>query len=596
MNHKYQLNMILSSFKAFKAVVCLFFVIMPLAVSSQGLKIKEMKLVMSDLSASVNQRNDYAGTPCGMVKVIVSNPEISFGNNVVGNVENKTNEYWVYLPKGSKELVIKRQNYLPMTVRFSDYGIDEIDSKVTYQLVLKEVSFNADKNCVVINATPKNAQLKIDDVVVEKREEGSYKMYLEKGEHVVRLETPGYRTGIEVVKTGKGLQTIDVILESLMAKVKIDCQTTTAMIYANDEKLGTGSWEGDLVAGEYSIEARKEGFITKTISASFAEKETKVIDIPQLERDMVSFVIKTTPSDCFERNVYVDGRVEGHDSIISMSLPYGLHLLKVEIAGCNTLEENINVNHNIDTLTYHLIPKNRKYELAYKGDFNSIMDLSRVHYLSGLDIGFDSEITLEDKYWLAKIKERLSDDMVLEDLSRRDLEEIIVVGGYVKDTTVIDRIANYWIRREDCSSNSVAYAYYLLAKYEKAITWWELYLKELKKDPEFLDYDDRPAYQTCLNIYFCYKEMGDVENALQWLYNGIDIYPLTDNDGKPIIYGEYLSMERAIGDIFFDRNNTLEAIKWYRRYYRDETLSCPPSADFVKEMKRKGIYDKVVGN
>ena len=235
-----------------------FFIVVSAYTDAQELKVKEMKRIMSDLSASTHQRLDSDGIACGLVKVHVGDSSIDFGTDVVGSVDNKVNEYWVYLPTGSKSLIIKRSNFLPMQISFKDYGIDEIESKVTYSLELKGVSFNREKCTLIINLIPKDATLKIDGIQVDKQEGGSYRLYLAKGEHICRIDAQGYSPAVEFVTSGKGLQNVDVSLESLMASVKIKSKTEGAVLFIDGKKVGISEWEGHLAAGK--LRQRKMGF------------------------------------------------------------------------------------------------------------------------------------------------------------------------------------------------------------------------------------------------------------------------------------------------------------------------------------------------
>ena len=107
---------------------------------SQGFKVKEFQQNMSDGSA-FHAPMDGNGHPCGLVKVRTDNGELKFKGDIVGDVENKTNEYWVFMAQGSKSLNILHPNFLPIIVDFSSFGIDEVASKATYILTLNEQKF-----------------------------------------------------------------------------------------------------------------------------------------------------------------------------------------------------------------------------------------------------------------------------------------------------------------------------------------------------------------------------------------------------------------------------------------------------------------------
>ena len=59
--------------------------------------------------------------------------------NAVGEVDNLTNEYYVYLSPGTKKLTIHiGQNILD--VLFSDFGVDNVEAKTTYEMRIINVS------------------------------------------------------------------------------------------------------------------------------------------------------------------------------------------------------------------------------------------------------------------------------------------------------------------------------------------------------------------------------------------------------------------------------------------------------------------------
>ena len=259
-----------------------------------------------DISASTQLRNDSTETPCGLVKVQVNNSHLSFGKEAVGNIDNKLNEYWVYLPKGTKELTIKRQKYLPMKIHFKDYGINAIDSKTCYLLTLKELSYNPDKNTLVINVRPVKAKVIIDNMMIDSEDGGSYRLILEKGEHVCKITADGYRPSVQIVKTGKDVQIVDVDLESLMADVTISCETAGAELFVNNERIGMGNWVGNLPAGNIRIEARKEGFLPSHSNVTVTEKGKHKFELPALER--LKGNIRIISNDMNFASVLFDGR------------------------------------------------------------------------------------------------------------------------------------------------------------------------------------------------------------------------------------------------------------------------------------------------
>lgn len=106
-------------------------------VSGQKLTVEKMEVADGDLTASVHQRLDKNGNPCGLVKVQLPADGAKFEGNVLGDVVYKTGEYWVYMSEGSYMLNIKHPNYHPLMVNFRDYNIRKVERKTTYVLTLQ---------------------------------------------------------------------------------------------------------------------------------------------------------------------------------------------------------------------------------------------------------------------------------------------------------------------------------------------------------------------------------------------------------------------------------------------------------------------------
>ena len=103
-------------------------------VFAQELKVGAMSESLTDLSASTSLRLDNEGVECALIKVQMAMQDVIFEGSIVGDVDYKGSEYWVYMKKGSKRLMINHPNCMPLEVVFEDYGIEEIKGKITYTL------------------------------------------------------------------------------------------------------------------------------------------------------------------------------------------------------------------------------------------------------------------------------------------------------------------------------------------------------------------------------------------------------------------------------------------------------------------------------
>ena len=119
--------------------ILLSLVLLFAAISSafaQELTVKSFKLASSDLTAQTQPRKDLNYRNCALIKVGIGLQGVQFEGGIMGNVENKTGEYWVYMPQGNRQLKVKHANYAPVMVTFADYGVEKLESNRTYELIV----------------------------------------------------------------------------------------------------------------------------------------------------------------------------------------------------------------------------------------------------------------------------------------------------------------------------------------------------------------------------------------------------------------------------------------------------------------------------
>ncbi len=102
----------------------------------QSFELTKMEHIPTDLTASTQSRVDLNGVKCGLVKVQCVLEGVTFSGNVIGKVEEKEGEYWVYMTNGSKFLSINHPKLLPLNVAFMEFLGSEIKSGYTYRMIL----------------------------------------------------------------------------------------------------------------------------------------------------------------------------------------------------------------------------------------------------------------------------------------------------------------------------------------------------------------------------------------------------------------------------------------------------------------------------
>ncbi len=387
--------------KAWRIVYLLMLIIYGQQSYSQGFKVKEFSQNVSDGSA-FHAPLGPDGHQCGLIKVRTDDAMLQFRGDVVGEVENKMNEYWVYMPQGSNQLRILHPNFLPMTVVFSGYGIAGIDPKHTYILTLSPKKYKKEKCGLVVTVKPESAVFSVDGIPIENLSgNGYYQLYLPKGDHICRAEQKGFRPFVQAAATGKGTQYMNAELESVMAELEVRCRTETADIYVDGELKGNGQWKGTVFAGNHNIEARQQNFISSSQTVSIAEKESRTFVIPQLKRAKGKVRIETIPSNL---PVKIDDEDVGI-SPCTVDVETGAHYVTCKFYGLKLCRKEFVLSQNaLETIRLKmeyggddLYGEISDYIKAYNGDMESIEFLAYSNMLNGSE-----EKALEAVYWFEK--------------------------------------------------------------------------------------------------------------------------------------------------------------------------------------------------
>ncbi len=294
------------------------------AAFGQEAKVKRVEPCPMDLSASKYQRFDLNGNACALVKVEVLADDVEFFGDVVNPVEHKTGDYWVYMPGGSKMLQIKSRSFLPLFINFDDYGIKALQPMVTYVITLslpagamQQQSATAGRNYLVMNVSPANAKVTVEGVEREVRD-GKVKTLLRHGTYSYHVEAPGYLPEDGRVNVGSDRAELTVALRSTKGTLAVSTTTPGTEIYVNGDRMGVGSWSGEMFPDTYAIEGRLAGHRNAEMTATVTTGQTTNVTIPALSSVTGTLSIKsTTPST----EIYVNGERKGTGSWNSSMYP-----------------------------------------------------------------------------------------------------------------------------------------------------------------------------------------------------------------------------------------------------------------------------------
>lgn len=122
------MNKLLLSFALFCVAIGVF--------AQKEITVKSFKTLQGDLSACVKERFDLNNRRCALVKIQYPEDGATFEGNIIGDVQYRYGEYWVYMPQGRPQLRI----HLPkatstIILDSSQFDINKLEQGVTYNLI-----------------------------------------------------------------------------------------------------------------------------------------------------------------------------------------------------------------------------------------------------------------------------------------------------------------------------------------------------------------------------------------------------------------------------------------------------------------------------
>lgn len=335
-------------------VVLLLFALLlvgiPTFVEAQELSAKSFSERSNDLTASTTPRKDNNGVICALVKVQIASAYAKFEGAVMGDVEYKTSEYWVYMPAGSKRLTIKVENYLPLSVEFADYGVNALESKRTYLLVISGIVLQVQAQepiqqmgYLMIESEPSQADVYLTINGQESLEgQTPFQKKLAYGTYALRLSSPLFHD-----------ETMSVVVDQ--PKVRINPQLKPAFGYLSLSSNPSGAKvtiEGVpttfttpcttevLASGTYTLRFSKEKHATVVRQVEVEDGKTIPVSV-DLQSNFAPVTISSLPG----ATISINGNKVGTTSYTADLTP-GLYDIEVQLANHHAATRQIEVEAN----------------------------------------------------------------------------------------------------------------------------------------------------------------------------------------------------------------------------------------------------------
>ena len=280
--------------------------------------------------ARTQPKRDSNGDYAALVLVqVLADVKVDFtGAYLLGDVEKKASEYWVYMAAGAKSLEVHCTGFEKLKVDFADVSKGAVPSLVkqcTYELVVSvpgvvHVTQTPQRQFFKFRVTPKkDAWVTVwengEQQTLTLNEEGMARMMFNYGTYKYMVSADRYHSQEGTFTVTKTPGELVVALQPQFGWLTIngDAVTKGAHVFATNTMTGRKTQLGtipvtqkEIDRGVYTLQIQQEKYKDYSTTVTIAEGKTTVIT-PQLEANFAQLTL-TTQSGA---DIYVDGRKLG---------------------------------------------------------------------------------------------------------------------------------------------------------------------------------------------------------------------------------------------------------------------------------------------
>lgn len=251
---------------------------------------------------------DGNGALFSIIKLVAKSPEddlyaytFSFGMCESRECSNApTGERWIYVQRNAMHVTINRAGFRPV----KEYSLKTaVQPGRVYEMVLSAEAMKLQKQMVLFKIIPESSNASIIFKSEENDAASHFYTINKSGEVQENLPLGVYTYSIHSEKyhSSEGRIILDnkeetyretVTLRPKFSTIKLMAEPGVE-IYVDDKKVGVGSWEGELIAGPYNVDCKKEYYKSNTEVINVGEGADKTIELKPLVPILGSLSIKT---------------------------------------------------------------------------------------------------------------------------------------------------------------------------------------------------------------------------------------------------------------------------------------------------------------
>ena len=245
----------------------------------QEMSVKSFELRQTDIVGKVKPRYDLNNEACALIRVEVALSGVKFEGMVMGEVQEKTGEYFVYVPAVAKSIRIKADGFLPLEYHFPErlVGLRTYGMRILLPGVPDAGELpRPTAQYVVMNIQPKRAMVIIDDMPRSLDESGNLFLELSLGEHRYQISASGYRTQhgtFPLIDTEKTV--LNIALQPAMGWLDLTSVPADGVqVLVDGNSVGVTPCRLQLAGGEHHIQLLKPGYLAYNEKVNLVDGQT----------------------------------------------------------------------------------------------------------------------------------------------------------------------------------------------------------------------------------------------------------------------------------------------------------------------------------
>jgi hypothetical protein len=347
-----------------KKVSLLLLVFFSVSVFGAEFKVRSFEFVQNDLSARRFSRTDVNDNVCAIIKVSCDVSGLKFDSNagIVGEIEYKTGEYWLYVSPGEKQIDVFREGYEKLPFYISA----NVKSNQVYLLKIYGTgngAMLADDNLLqlTINLNEKTVYVARDDFAPLKIKEKTAIFKLAEGIYNFKFQKTGFETLHREINLSQN-KTIEITMTAgetadglkLPGVVTITSKQENAEVFINGQLVGVTPYFDELIAGNYNLQIKKKMYHTQNLTFSVEEGVSKEIPEIVLKEKYAVISINSNPPNAV---IYLNNKRIGKTPIKNKQVESGDYSINLKYDLYHEINENFTLKDgDKPNLAYNFLP------------------------------------------------------------------------------------------------------------------------------------------------------------------------------------------------------------------------------------------------